>query len=336
MSSVLVIGESLLARRLARPKRCWYIQGTPIPEKDEQKHLGILHSVSFSTVARTVERCSDGRSAFFALNAIGSRFGCLHPLTSYHLYCSLCIPILLYGCELWSLTKAEVVILEHVHRKILRTIQGLPTRRSTSAVLLLLGSTCMYSKVHQRQLTFIHSFSAMANDALPKLIFSARMSSDAKKGSIPVWSELLYSLDLPGLSQLLDSPWSRSSWKKHVKCLLNTNALLSHQSDCSHLPISQCSFELGKPLPHWSVTRSLPILTWQSNFCIRLLVGCDGLEHDACRFRTRRFPGTDKSSVCKLCLQEPEDQAHFIAQYPRLEAVGSRLLLTALPPLQSL
>ena len=85
-SSVLVIGESPVSRRLARPKRCWYIQGAPIPEKDEQKHLGILHSVSFSTVARTVERCSAGRSAFFALNTIGSRFGCLHPLTSYHLY----------------------------------------------------------------------------------------------------------------------------------------------------------------------------------------------------------------------------------------------------------
>ena len=69
----------------------------------------------------------------------------------------------------------------------------------------------------------------------------------------------------------------------------------------------------------------------QSNFPIQLLVGC-GLEHDACRFRTRRFPGTDKSSVCKLCLQEPEDQAHFIARCPRQEAVRSQLLLTVPPP----
>ena len=44
MSSVIDIGESPLSRRLARPKRCWYIQRTPIPERDEQKHLGILHS----------------------------------------------------------------------------------------------------------------------------------------------------------------------------------------------------------------------------------------------------------------------------------------------------
>ena len=74
-----------------------------------------------------------------------------------------------------------------------------------------------------------------------------RVSSNAKKGPIPVWSELLDSLDLPDFNQLMDSPWSRTSWKKHVKCLLHTNALLSHQLDCSHLPISQCSFELDKP-----------------------------------------------------------------------------------------
>ena len=117
--------------------------------------------------------------------------------------------------------------------------------------------------------------------------------------------------------------WSLTSWKKHVKCLLHTNALLSHQLDCSHLPISQCSFELGKPLPLWSVTRSLPILTRRNNFRIRLLVGCDGLEHDVCRFRIRRFPPTDYSSVCKLRLLEPEDQAHFIVRCPRLEAVRS-------------
>ena len=87
-SSVLVMDESPMSRKIDRPKRCWYIQGSSIPEKDQQKHLGILQAVSFSTVTCTVERCSAGRSAFYALNVIGSRFGCLHPLTSYHLYCS--------------------------------------------------------------------------------------------------------------------------------------------------------------------------------------------------------------------------------------------------------
>ena len=46
--------------------------GDVIPECDSQKHLGILHTVYSTSIHRTVERCSAGRSAFFALNAVGS------------------------------------------------------------------------------------------------------------------------------------------------------------------------------------------------------------------------------------------------------------------------
>ena len=117
-----------------------------------------------------------------------------------------------------------------------------------------------------------------------------------------------------------------------MKCLLKTNAMLIPQSDFSHLPITQCSFELGKLFPHWSVTRGLPSLMWRNNFCIQLPVGYDGLEPadsepDAFLVQT--------TSVCKLCLLEPEDQAQFIARCPRLKTLHSQLLLTAPPPLQS-
>ena len=88
-----------------------------IPECDTHSHLGILRSVLPSSVHRTTERCSSAQSAFFALNAVGSHFGCLHlALLLNYVYSSLCIPILLYGCELWSLTKSEVTMLERVHR----------------------------------------------------------------------------------------------------------------------------------------------------------------------------------------------------------------------------
>ena len=43
----------------------------------------------------------------------------------------------------------------------------------------------MYFIVHQRQLTFVHSFSVMARDALPKLIFTARVSFNAKNWIYP-------------------------------------------------------------------------------------------------------------------------------------------------------
>ena len=139
-SAVLVFGESPVSRKKNRPLRKWLVSGSPIPECDSQHHLGILRTVSPSSVLRTIERCSSGRSAFFALNAVGSRFGCLHPSTSFRLYSSFCLPILLYGCELWSLTGSEIIMLERVHRKILRTIQGLPLRSwNNFRIRLLVG-----------------------------------------------------------------------------------------------------------------------------------------------------------------------------------------------------
>ena len=122
---------------------------------------GILRSVLPSSVHRTTEQCSSARSAFFALNAVGSRFGSLHPCTSFELYSSLCIPILLYGCELWSLTKSEVTMLERVHRKILRTIQGLPLRCPGIALQHLMGVSSAQSLIHQRQLNFMYSLSTL-------------------------------------------------------------------------------------------------------------------------------------------------------------------------------
>ena len=160
-SAILVFGESPVSRRRNRPSRKWLLDGDEIPECDTHSHLGILRSVLPSSVHRTTERCSSARSAFFALNAVGSRFGCLHPCTSIKLYSSLCIPILLYGCELWSLTKSEVTMLERVHRKILRTIQGLPLRCPGIALQHLMGVSSAQSLIHQRQLNFMFSLSPL-------------------------------------------------------------------------------------------------------------------------------------------------------------------------------
>ena len=106
-SSILVFGETAGSRKKNHTLRKWIVDGETVPESDSQKHLGILHTVFSSSVHQTVERCSAGRSAFYALNGVGSRFGCIHPITSLRLYLTLCIPVLLYGCELWSLTGCE-------------------------------------------------------------------------------------------------------------------------------------------------------------------------------------------------------------------------------------
>ena len=91
-------------------------------------------------------------------------------------------------------------------------------------------------------------------------------------------------------------------------------------------PLSDCALPIGRPAPHWTVTLQDIHATRKNNFRIRLLVGCDGLEADASRFRWRKDHSQPNNSTCKLCHSEPEDPFHFIAKCPALSPVRSRLL----------
>ena len=143
------------SRTQARSLREWHLGSEKVRKADEVHHLGILWSVSFSTLSCTAERSTTGRSAFFALNAVGSRFSCLHPITSYKLYSTLSIPIgMLYGSELWSLTNTELNFLECTYHTI-------PSKASPSDVqqqpepdwflfdfILYLPTTTGFHKLH--------------------------------------------------------------------------------------------------------------------------------------------------------------------------------------------
>ena len=329
-SAILVFGESPISRKRNRPSRKWLLGGDEIPECDTHSHLGILRTVLPSSVHRTIARCSSARSAFFALNAVGSRFGCLHPCTSFKLYSSLCIPILLYGCELWSLTKSEVTMLERVHCKILRTIQGLPLRCPSIALRHLMGVPSVLSMIHQRQLNFMYSLSTLPLDSLPHVVFEKRLASSPPLGIIPSLHQLVQLYDLPAIPTILSGDWSKLSWKRWLKKMFQSLDYSTFIDTCSNLPLSDCDFRLGKPISHWMVCQGLPSLTKENNFRIRLLVNCHGLEEDACRFRHRRFTNCHRHDpTCRLCGQEPEDPSHFIIRCPALSSVRASLLHSA-------
>ena len=327
-SVVMVFGEASATRRRERMSRKWLLGGTAIKEVDETHHLGILRSVSPSTVDRTNERASAVRSA---LNAVGSRFGCLHPLTSLKLYQALCLPIMLYGAEIWSLTKSELLILERVHRRILRTIQGLPLRCPSILLTKLLGISSIADLISQRSLGFIIATANLPSDSLARQVLVARAATPNAKGTIKRYRELLSGLSLPELSALLSTPPKNEPWKAFIKKNLALRAHVDflETQDASYL--GSCDLQLHRPAPHWRVTVGDPTLTRLNNFRIRLLVGCDGLEHDAARFWYRNTGAAPSDPSCKLCGHDQEDAVHFIAVCPRLENARLEALAVAPP-----
>ena len=86
----------------------------------------------------------------------------------------------------------------------------------------------------------------------------------------------------------------------------------------------------GQCLNHWSVLRGNREMTRSTNFRVRLLVGCHGLESDACRFRVRKCDGNlPGDPSCKLCGSVEESVLHFTAQCPALSRRREELLSTA-------
>ena len=312
-SAVLVFGESASSRTRNRAQRTWHIGSETIQERDSYHHLGVLRSVSPSSNTRTSERCSSCRSAFYSLNALGSRAGCLHPLTSLRLYKAYCIPILLYGCELWSLTQSELTLLERIHRKILRTISGMPVRCKSIALHQSLGFSSIRSLIHRRQLNFLHSFASLPTDSLPRLILDHRLADTlSPRSSITIFHHLIDTYELPPIPSILNSHLSRALWKKQTRSLFLFAEFCSYTDECNHLPISNyLPARLGKPYPHWQVTLGFPNISTKNISRMRLLCNCGGLESDYCRFRP---PSLSPSPVtCKLCNSAPEDAFHLIA-----------------------
>ena len=285
-SGIMVFGESPNSRALYRRCRSWSLCSSPVGEVDEYRHFGILRSISLSNRVLISDRCTSGRSAFFALNAVGSRFGRLNPTTSYKLYSALSLPILLYGSELWILSKFNILMLNRIHRKILRTIQGLPVRCPSVALTALIGSNDIQKLIQARQLSFVNSFACMAETDLPKQVLLARLNSNMNKGTIHGWERAISDLNLPDITSLTSMGGkNKPSWKRHIKKQIYISQQLNLIDLCDSYHVANISLKLGKPCRIWSSTRKCRINTPSANFRIRLITGCDGLESDASRFR---------------------------------------------------
>lgn len=163
-SCIMVVG------RRKPPNFVFHLDGIPLETSQEYTHLGIIRTASESSISRTQHQISLGRSTFFALNRVGARFGCLHPRISAHLYSCLVLPRMLYGAELWSLTKTEMEMIERMHCKILRTIQGLPTRCPREGVRVLLDCSSIADMVATRKLCFVISIASLP----PPTLWSGR------------------------------------------------------------------------------------------------------------------------------------------------------------------
>ena len=103
------------------------------------------------------------------------RFGGLHPITALQLYTSIALPRMLYGAEIWCITNTELKMFERAHRRILRTIQGLPIRCPKESIGTLLGCSTISDLITYKKLSFLISNAALPPTALPGQVLQCRL-----------------------------------------------------------------------------------------------------------------------------------------------------------------
>ena len=208
------------------------------------------------------------------------------------LYSSICLPRMLYGCELRAVTKTEFKMLERSQRKILRTIQGLPVRCPNAGLLAAMGAQTIADMITTKKL---HSVIPLPEHSLPHQVLAKRLQANNAKAWLPTMLTSADALNLPSPNDLLLQAPSKPVWKRVVAGVIKIRSEMSlldeaeRKSDLQLL--AHMDRQPGSPSPLWASTHcgDLLHLTAKNNFRVRLLLGCHRLETDAAaRFRVRR------------------------------------------------
>ncbi len=161
----MVFGECSRSRPRLSEYRSWYLGSSLISEKDSVTHLGIVLSVSPSLIDHSSKCIMSARSAFYSLQGVGSRFGCLHVCTSLKVFKSISLPLLLYGFEVLFPPNSLFTMLDRCQLCILRVILGLPDRVSTIAIHHLTGTLPFKLLVYKAHMS-LYRLLALPDDAI--------------------------------------------------------------------------------------------------------------------------------------------------------------------------
>ena len=157
----------------------------------------------------------------------------VNPASMAHLYKTIVLPSILYGCELWNHTNNEDLRrLNTLQHGIIKQILGLPKLTRSDICEQLLDILPISAEIDYRKLLFLGRLCRMNTDYLSKKIFTSRLFSflyqltENQTGFIPnVFSLLSYY----HLSSYLDT-WistgafpSKPLWKSVVRTAVYEN-----------------------------------------------------------------------------------------------------------------
>ena len=131
------------------------VDGSTIPVKSEAKCLGYWWKRDLMATISITENIKKARRAFFHYGSIGAFQGCLNPLSTRSII-ELCVmPVLLYGCENWILSKHCLDQLESFLGELAKRALRWPKHFSNTAAISVLEIESMRCRLVVRKLSFL-------------------------------------------------------------------------------------------------------------------------------------------------------------------------------------
>ena len=316
-TAVVTFGESLACHSKAMKQRNWHVGPTHIDERDEYTNLGVYKNYYGSFAKNIDESITKTRKKAGMLFAATFDRRRTNPMVYLKFWKQSCIPTLLFGSELWTLTPTLLNKLEACQRWFLKKLFHLPEHAPNYSLYIISGLLTIETLIDQRKLFFLariitsHKMPPLINNLYRlRLLQSFQGPENYITGFVKDTIDCLakYGLE-PYLGQ-----WGRvsifpsySGWKRIVNSkLFDTDRsridsmALNDTSPCTYSSVLKNT----APARFWSLSSLFPDLVPKFRTQIRL-IGSFGLQGSV--------PWLKDSSeaLCPLCKAEVEDNIHF-------------------------
>ena len=196
--------------------------GEDIGRSPTEVHLGVNRNAKGQV--DIAARVQTGRRTMYAMMGAGANgsSGVTPPLVA-HLWKTYALPRMVYGLEVFNLSKKDILQLEQLQRTVLRQIQSFPINTSLVAVHGLLGVRPIEQELDLRKLTFLGS--VLLNKGTLEYEIALRqlaVKSFESRSWFTVCNRLLYKYDLPCVYLLHQSIEGMKRWKDQVKTAIDT------------------------------------------------------------------------------------------------------------------
>jgi hypothetical protein len=311
-----------------------YLGDTAIPEVKAAIHLGSILTLRNSKEALdyTNSKVLKSKKTFYPMLGLVQSGHTLSPRIASKLYWDVCVNSLLFGVEVWDTSDKDIMVLDHAHRSMAKTIQSLPTNVANAGVLVPLGWNSIDGTVLKKRAMFGGKLLYEKNDSLPKTIFLERLTDirfgkHSGHGLIQSPTRMIHdSCVRLGIVEILHSAvdsggiQNMDGWCKMVK-----DAVRRMEIDKTVVSVSLCpSLRFLLPMVvdikmcnWWLFADRLPKYRRKSRIIVQLLMGSlKGIQYNNGR-------------LCGVCqnVEETDSVLHFLSECSNENLVGLRAQL---------